>query len=230
MKEVLPVMGHTQKGFIRLVDSMGTDLSIVRAARVSYNADWRSGHDERSDEKLLRYLMKNRHTSPFEAVLLTFEVKCPIFIARQLHRHRTGAYNEISARYTELDEGYYLPDLDKITTQSEDNKQARTDEVHPDAEYIREGIDVQCALAFETYRRLLDKDCPRELARGVLPVNAYTRMFWTVNLHNFFHWARLRLHGHTQYEHRVYAEAAIELITPIVPVSVEAFMGGLNAK
>src|SRR5678815_1755750 len=113
------------RGWVRLVDHMGSDLSIVRAARVSYDAAWRTGEDEKSDEKLLRYLWNHAHTSPFEAVTFTFEVKAPIFVFRQWHRHRTQSYNEMSARYTELPEEFYVPRLEDIGEQSKFNKQAR---------------------------------------------------------------------------------------------------------
>jgi thymidylate synthase (FAD) len=213
-------------GFVRLVDHMGSDLSIVRSARVSYDADWREG-DEKKDEKLIAYLMKNRHTSPFESVQFTFEVKAPIFVFRQWHRHRTWAYNEISARYTELDEGYYVPELKDITAQHSSNKQMRTTEQHPDAAWMQREISEQNEAAFTTYRTLIARGCPRELARSVLPVGAYSRMFASVNLHNLFHFLRLRLHEHSQYEIRVYAEAMLQLIEPIVPVAVREFKNTL---
>lgn len=213
-------------GFVRLVDHMGSDLSIVRSARVSYDADWREG-DEQKDAKLIAYLMKNKHTSPFESVTFTFEVKAPIFVFRQWHRHRTWAYNEISARYTELDEGWYVPDVAQITTQHTSNKQMRTNEQHPQASWVRDLIEAQCFRANEVYRTLIEQGCPRELARGVLPVNSYSRMFASVNLHNLFHFLRLRLHEHSQYEIRVYAEAMLQLIEPIVPVAVKEFKNTL---
>jgi thymidylate synthase, flavin-dependent len=210
-------------GHIRLVDSMGGDLSVVRSARVSYDAEWRAGEDEGKDAKLIHYLMKNRHTSPFESVQFTFEVKAPIFVFRQWHRHRTWAFNEISARYAELPEEFYVPAIDKITTQSVNNKQQRTDEQLADAEVCRDLINSRCMAAFFTYRTLLDKGCPRELARGVLPVNTYSKMFATIDLHNLLGFIRLRDHAHAQYEIQVYAQAMLELIRPIVPVSVAAF-------
>jgi len=213
-------------GFVRLVDHMGSDLSIVRAARVSYNADWREG-EEKSDAKLIGYLMKNRHTSPFESVTFTFEVKAPIFVFRQWHRHRTWSFNEISARYTELDEGYYVPELNQITTQSKDNKQMRTEHQHPYAEAWRAMMNDQSAKAFITYKKMVEGGCPRELARSVLPVAAYSRMFATVNLLNLFRFISLRSHEHSQYEIRVYAEAMLNLINPIVPVAVKAFQANI---
>lgn len=202
------------------------DLEVVRNARVSYNADWRSGEDEGKDKKLVHRLYRNHHTSPFEAMVFTFEVKAPIFVFRQWHRHRTWSYNEVSARYAELDEGYYVPELDQITLQSTDNKQMRTAEQNPNAYVIQNAIRRHCEDAFFMYRHLLERGTPRELARSVLPVGAYSRMFATVDLHNLFHFIRLRDHEHAQYEIRVYAQAMKELIRPIVPHSVEAFDKG----
>jgi len=215
-------------GFVRLVDHMGSDLAIVRSARVSYDADWRNENDSQNDAKLIGYLMRNRHTSPFECVNFTFEVKAPIFVFRQWHRHRTWSYNEVSARYTELDEGYYLPDLDKITTQHISNKQMRTNEQHKDAQTIRDSIEYNCHYSFKNYKEMIDMGCPRELARSVLPVAAYSRMFASVDLHNLFHFLRLRLHEHAQYEIRVYAEALLQLIEPIVPVATLEFKNSLK--
>jgi thymidylate synthase (FAD) len=210
-------------GYVRLVESMGSDLSIVRNARVSYDAEWRAGEDEGKDAKLLNYLVKNAHTSPFESCVFTFEVKAPIFVFRQWHRHRTWAFNEISARYAELPEEYYIPEVSQITNQSPTNKQMRTDDVHPDAEIVQKAMIDQCEAAFSLYKRMLTKGIPRELARGVLPLNTYSHMFGTVNLHNLMHFLKLRLHSHSQYEIRVYAEAMLKLIEPIVPISVAAF-------
>ena len=215
-------------GYVRLVDAMGDDLSVVRAARVSYDAAWRAGEDSGSDTKLIRYLMRNKHTSPFEAVTFTFEVKAPIFVFRQWHRHRTWSYNEVSARYTELPEEFYVPELSEITTQSSDNKQMRTTTTHPLADVFQRYIWMSGERQFDIYRLLLKEGCPRELARGVLPLNTYSKMFATVDLHNLFHFLRLRLHEHAQYEIRVYAQAMLALIEPVVPVSVEAFRDSLS--
>lgn len=198
------------------------DLEIVRNARVSYDADWRDT-DENKDAKLVNYLTKNRHTSPFEAMVFTFEIKAPIFVIRQWHRHRTWSYNEVSARYAELPEEFYVPAVEQITTQSPSNKQMRTDEQHPSAHSVGFFIDEHCKEAFRRYKHMLADGIPRELARGVLPLNTYTRMFATVDLHNLFHFLSLRLHEHAQYEIRVYAEALLKLIEPICPVAVTAF-------
>lgn len=218
--EALKIKEVLDHGHVRLVDWMGSDQAIVRSARVSYNAEPRN---DGSDEKLINYLLKNGHTSPFEAVSFTFDIKAPIFIFRQWHRHRTWSYNEVSARYTELPEEYYVPAYDKITQQSTSNKQMRTEEQHPESGYIQACIYIACREAFAVYKKLLEKGCPRELARSVLPVSTYSHMFASVDLHNLFHFLKLRLHTHAQYEIRVYAEAILELITPIVPVAVAAF-------
>ena len=224
MLDKIDVLDH---GFVRLVDSMGDDMSIVRAARVSYDAEPRG---DGSDEKLIKYLMRNRHTSPFEAVVFTFEVKAPIFVFRQWHRHRTWSYNEVSARYTALPEEWYVPDPRSIGTQSKDNKQMRDFDgamTSADVEAVAR-INVTCQNAHDHYKILIDAGVPRELARSVLPVATYSRMFATVDLHNLFHFLRLRLHEHSQYEIRVYAEAILQLIAEECPVAVEAFKETLD--
>ena len=226
----IDVLDH---GFARLVSYMQPvdafadpqwtgDLEIVRNARVSYDADWRDTDDQK-DAKLVNYLTKNRHTSPFEAMVFTFEIKAPIFVIRQWHRHRTWSYNEVSARYAELPEEFYVPAVEQITTQSASNKQMRTSEQHPHAEIWQERMAHWCAESFSLYKDMIERGIPRELARGVLPLNTYTRMFATVDLHNLFHFLSLRLHEHAQYEIRVYAEALLALIEPICPVAVAAF-------
>lgn len=214
-------MNVLDHGHCRLIDHMGDDLSIVRAARVSYDADWRTGEDQGKDAKLIRYLMQNRHTSPFESVTFTFDVKAPLFVFRQWHRHRTWSFNEVSARYSELPEEFYVPGL--IGVQSSHNKQMRLLEENLHEETIRQVIGVQCQEAFNIYRQLLSLGAPRELARGVLPLNTYSHMFATVNLHNLFHFIRLRLHEHAQYEIQVYARAMLEQVRSVVPVAVAAF-------
>jgi thymidylate synthase (FAD) len=152
MSNQIKVLDH---GFVRLVDHMGSDLSIVRAARVSYDAAWRAGENEGSDKKLIDYLWKNRHTTPFEAVEFQFEVMAPIFVLRQWHRHRTWTYNELSGRYRELPETYYLPDPENIGEQAVANKQGRQpggdlEARRAEVEKLRAGFEA----AFATYREL----------------------------------------------------------------------------
>lgn len=219
-QQAIKVLDH---GLVRLIESMGSDLSIVRNARVSYDAEWRSGEDAGKDAKLLNYLVKNHHTSPFESCVFTFEVKAPIFVFRQWHRHRTWSFNEISARYSELPEEFYVPAVEQITSQSETNKQMRTTEQHPNASEWATRIKIANQSSFFDYKEMIAAGVPRELARSVLPVGTYSHMFATVDLHNLMHFLKLRLHSHSQYEIRVYAEAMLELIEPIVPVSVAAF-------
>lgn len=218
----IDVLDH---GFIRLVDSMGSDLSVVRAARVSYDAAWRAGEDTGSDARLINYLWRNKHTSPFEAVTFTFEVKAPIFVFRQWHRHRTWSYNELSARYSELPEEFYVPEAEQLRAQSKANKQGRDEAL--DIDIVEASLTAMQSVgttAFEAYRSMLEAGVARELARSVLPVSTYSHMFASVNLLNLFRFLTLRCDSHAQYEIRVYAEAIVKLIKPVVPVSVEAWL------
>lgn len=216
----IDVLDH---GFVRLVDHMGSDLSVARAARVSYDAAWRAGKDKGGDDKLIRYLWANGHTTPFEAVTLTFEVKAPIFVIRQWHRHRTQSYNELSARYRPLPEEFYVPEIAQITTQHSDNKQMRTDTQHPEAAGMRVAIRQANKAAFQTYQALIDEGCPRELARSVLPVGTYSHMFTTMNLLNFLKFLTERTHEHAQWEIRQYAIALQDLAQTIAPVCLSAW-------
>lgn len=205
---------------------MGGDLSIVRAARVSYDSAWRAGEDQGSDRRLIRYLWKNHHTTPFEAVTFSFEVKAPIFVFRQWHRHRTWSFNELSARYRELPEEYYVPEPALIGVQSKDNKQGRALGMERDM-LASSMIDHACAAAFETYRALLAQDVPRELARSVLPVATYSHMFATVDLLNLLKFLTLRCDAHAQYEIRVYADAMRDLARTIAPEAIAAWEAGM---
>ena len=218
----IPVLDH---GHIGLFEHMGSDLSIVRNARVSYNAEWRAGEDAGKDEKLIRYLLKNRHTSPFESVTFTFDIKCPIFVARQWHRHRTWSYNEVSARYAELPEEFYIPNHDDVGTQSKDNKQMRVMDVAVRVGTVAfiHALQDHSETGFMKYREAMELGIPRELARCFLGLNTYTHFFATVDLHNLLHFLNLRLHEHAQYEIRVYAEAIVALIEPVVPVTIAAW-------
>lgn len=226
-------------GFVNLVDSMGNDLSIVRNARVSYNAEWRAGDNEGSDSKLLNYLYNNGHNTPFEAVTFTFDIKAPIFVFRQWHRHRTQSYNELSARYKELPEEFYIPEPHLLGKQNADNKQMR-DTMTPEEFEALPGSEREVIIgllnimrshnetSFAQYRLLIECGTPRELARSVLPFATYSHMFATMNLHNLLNFIRERIHPHAQYEIQVYAKAMLELIRPIVPVTVDIFEKGLK--
>lgn len=214
-------------GYIRLVDHMGDDLSIVRAARTSYDAAWRTGENEGSDAKLINYLWSHAHTTPFEAVTFTFEVQAPIFVFRQWHRHRTQSYNEMSARYTELPELFYVPDPAIIGEQATQNKQGRQASSAKRAIQVMQ-FEKECQRSFATYRELIAAGWPRELARAVLPVSTYSKMFTTMNLLNLLRFLTLRDDPHAQYEIRVYAEAMRELVRPIVPTAIAAWDAGRN--
>ncbi len=224
---IAKVLDH---GFIRLIDHMGSDLSIVRSARISHNAAWRESGEE-NDHKLINYLMKNRHTTPFECCCITFEVKAPIFVFRQWHRHRTQSYNEQSARYSELPAEYYVPDPKHIGMQSVTNKQARDiseiehipDEDMTTAIVVSEAMNVHNERTFALYHDMLASNVPRELARCILPVAAYSHMFATMNLHNMFHFLGLRMDDHAQYEIRVYADEMFKIAFELYPVACQAF-------
>lgn len=223
----MQVLDH---GFIRLVGSMGSDLAVVRAARVSYDAAWRAGEDEGSDSRLINYLWRNKHTTPFEAVTFTFEVKAPIFVFRQWHRHRTWSFNELSARYKELPEEFYLPKAEIIGQQAKKNKQGREGEAEVSLEQRQQEVDKLedgCKEAFNLYRQLLAADWPRELARSVLPVNTYSHMFATVNLLNLLKFLTLRCDAHAQYEIRQFADAMAELADTVAPHSLKAWRNNL---
>lgn len=225
LKDVIPMVKVLNGGFVRLVEFMGDDLSIVRAARVSYQAAWRTGKDEESDAKLIRSLMQRGHTSPFEAVQLKFDVRAPIFVFRQWHRHRTWSYNEVSARYSELDMGFYEPEQSVIGRQSEKEKQGRDltgIDFNPVA--VQSRIRDANMKAHTLYRDLLEQGVSRELARVVLPVSAYSQMFASVNLHNLFRFVELRSDPHAQYEIRVYSNAMLKLAKLAAPVAVQEFI------
>lgn len=217
----IDVLDH---GFVRLVDSMGSDLSVIRAARVSYDAAWRTGEDQGSDVRLINYLWKHRHTTPFEAVTFTFEIKAPIFVLRQWHRHRTWSYNELSARYRELPEEFYVPKPEHVGTQSKDSKQARVidGETYTPEDQLN-AVRMCNASAFGLYRNLIELGWPRELARSVLPVATYSHMFATVDLLNLLKFLTLRCDAHAQYEIRAYADAMRELVRPVAPTCIAAW-------
>jgi len=216
------------KGHVTLVDYMGDDSSIVQAARVSTGGGTKTAE---KDRQLIRYMMQHRHTSVFEQVIFKFHVKAPIFVIRQWHRHRTWSYNEQSGRYSELSNECYIPQEDRLQPQSSINKQGSEGWI--DQELIH---PILCQMADDqhdmkaSYQYYLES-ISRELARINLPLSTYTEMYATVDLHNLFHFLKLRLDSHAQYEIRVYAEAIYELIKPVVPIACEAFEDYvLNAK
>ena len=214
-------------GSVRIVDWMGNDLSIARSARVSFDADWRAG--DASDAKLIKYLLMNGHSTPFESVEVQFEIKAPIFVVRQWHRHRTQSYNEVSARYTELPEEFYVPTVEVIGKQSANNKQARDmiAEISDDERRAREEeiqwVQEHAHKGFTLYHALLERGWPRELARSVLGLGTYTRFFAKANLINWMRFMKERSHGHAQYEIRVYSDAIRDMLRVIAPVAMQVF-------
>ena len=217
--QLVPVL---DKGFVRLVDYMGSDQRIVQAARVSYGAGTKT---VRGDRGLINYLMKNWHTSPFEQVQLTFHTKMPIFVARQWVRHRTARLNEISGRYSIMKDEFYLPEPEQIRYQSESNKQGRSEDCVPfdEAKAIIERLEKEQREIYSHYQELLDKNVARELARTNLPISLYTEWYWQIDLHNLFHFLRLRLDPHAQYEIRAFAEAMAKCAKAVAPLAYEAF-------
>jgi thymidylate synthase (FAD) len=210
------------KGFVRLVDYLGSDERIVQAARVSYGGGTKT---YRKDKGLINYLLRNDHTSPFEQVNFTFHIKMPIFVARQWIRHRTARVNEISGRYSVMSDECYVPDGEHIALQSEDNKQGRDDApVSPELQQqVIELLTEDQRISYENYQKLLDMGIARELSRINLPLSLYTQWYWQMDLHNLFHFLRLRLDAHAQYEIRVYAQQIFELIRTVCPIACEAF-------
>lgn len=210
------------KGFIRLVDYMGSDERIVQAARVSYGKGTKS---VREDKGLITYLLRNDHTSPFEQVVFTFHCKMPLFVARQWIRHRTARLNEISGRYSVMADDFYIPELSDISFQSKDNKQGRSETDVPEdlKKKVIQLLKEDQKQAYSNYEKLLEDDIARELARINLPLSLYTEWYWQIDLHNLFHFLRLRLDAHAQKEIRVYAEAMYEVASKVCPFAFEAF-------
>jgi len=215
-------------GYVNLERYMASDLIVVQNARQSFSEGWRAGENEGSDARLIRHLMRESHSVPFQHCIFSFSVVIPIFVERQWRKHRTWVFTQVSehsARYRELPELFYLPTPETLGVQSKNNKQARNlDAVSPTwAASQIECMQEQCAAAFETYRDLLAMDVPRELARCVLPLNTYTYLSMTVDLWNLLHFLDLRTHEHAQYEIVQYANAIINLIAPVVPVTMAAW-------
>jgi thymidylate synthase (FAD) len=229
--EALPVLDH---GFVRVIDYMGDDAAIVQAARTSYG---RGTKRSRTDQGLINYLMRNWHTSPFEMCEIKLHVKLPIFVARQWIRHRTANVNEYSARYSILDNEFYVPDREQLRAQSQTNRQGRGDLLSDDeADHVLELLREDAMRSYAHYEEML-KETPegeavdegrqglaRELARMNLPLSFYTQWYWKVDLHNLMHFLRLRADAHAQYEIRAYADVLIdEVMRRWVPMATAAF-------
>ena len=209
------------KGFVRLVDSMGGDDAIVQAARVSYG---KGTSKVSQDRGLIRYLMRHRHTTPFEMVEFKFHCKMPIFVARQWVRHRTANINEYSLRYSEARDEFYYPDPKHIQLQSALNKQGRAGKIPKELtdkviQYFKEISE----RSFEMYQELNEAGLARELIRAILPVNLYTEWYWKNDLHNLLHFISLRSDSHAQYEIRVFSDAMAESVQKVAPFAWEAY-------
>lgn len=226
----IPVLDH---GFIRVVDYMGDDSAIVQAARVSYGKGTKKVNQ---DAGLIRYLMRHWHTTPFEMCEIKFHIKLPMFVARQWIRHRTANVNEYSARYSILDKEFYIPAPENLAAQSISNRQGRGDVLEgAEAQQALEWLKQDAEQCYSHYQQMLNEDAAgnvvdegrkglaRELARMNLPVNAYTQWYWKTDLHNLFHFLRLRADSHAQYEIRVYADAMMNVVKQWVPIAAEAF-------
>ncbi|KJV56189.1 thymidylate synthase, flavin-dependent [Orientia chuto str. Dubai] len=227
----IKVLDH---GFVRVVDYMGDDSSVVQAARVSYG---RGTKQVSQDRGLIRYLMRHRHTTPFEMCDIKFHIKLPIFVARQWIRHRTASVNEYSARYSILAKEFYLPRKEDLAPQSITNKQGRAEEKINErwSRRVLEILKNDAETCYQHYEEMLNEDSKgevinsqnigiaRELARINLPINYYTEWYWKVNLHNLLHFLSLRGSINAQYEIRAYAKTIIDIVKLWVPCSFEAF-------
>jgi thymidylate synthase (FAD) len=210
------------KGFVRLVDYLGNDERIVQAARVSYGKGTKTF---REDKALINYLLRNDHTSPFEQVVFTFHIKLPIFVARQWIRHRTARVNEISGRYSIMKPEFYLPSSKDIAFQSQNNKQGRADEVVSldIKKKVIENFEKYQKELYKSYQEMIDLNIARELARINLPLSLYTEWYWQIDLHNLFHFLKLRLDPHAQLEIRAYAKVLASITKKVCPIAYEAF-------
>ena len=217
-------------GFVRLVDVMprvlpegesSCDYAIAEAARTSYK---KGTQQVSSDRDLIRYLMRHQHTTPFEMVEFKFHCKMPIFVARQWIRHRTASVNEQSARYSQMTDEFYLPELENVRTQSQINKQCSDGQLREGlAQQILEELKEYNSQTYQAYQNYLEEGMAREQARMILPSNVYTEWYWKIDLHNLLHFLALRCDPHAQQEIRVYADAMVDLITPVVPLTMEAW-------
>ena len=217
-----PVLDH---GLVRVVDYMGDDAAITQAARVSYG---RGTKTVNTDEGLIRYLMRHWHSTPFEMCEVKFHVKLPVFVARQWIRHRTANVNEYSARYSILDREFYIPAPEHLSAQSAVNRQGRGELLEgAEAARVLDLLREDAMRSYDNYESMLSQDgqkgLARELARMNLPANVYTQWYWKVDLHNLFHFLRLRADAHAQYEIRAYADAMCAIVRDWVPFAYAAF-------
>ena len=206
------------KGFVGLIDWMGSDSAVVQAARVSYGTGTKKVQEDRG---LIRYLMRHEHTTPFEMCEVKFHIRLPIFVMRQLIRHRTAQVNEYSGRYSVMTDEFYIPKT--FQKQSTTNKQGREDsldEIHGKLSWMMESVH---RTAYEKYEKLLEVDVARETARAVLPVSNYTEAYWKCNIKNFLHMAWLRMDTHAQWEIQEFAKAMYGLVKPLYPSICEAY-------
>ena len=230
LAQAIPVLDH---GFIRVVDYMGDDAAVVQSARVSYGRGTKAANEDRG---LIRYLMRHRHSTPFEMCEIKYHIKLPIFIARQWIRHRTANVNEYSARYSVLDREFYVPQSEQLAAQSSDNRQGRGAVLQgAEAERVLRLLREDATQTYDHYLEMLNEDeagqprdaarsgLARELARMNLTLNTYTQWYWKTDLHNLLHFLSLRADGHAQYEIRVYAEAMLKTVQAWVPHCYEAF-------
>lgn len=226
IKEAEEILGKTinclDHGFVRLVDYMGGDSSIVQAARVSYGKGTKTTSEDRG---LIRYLMRNHHTTPLEMVEMKWHCKMPIFVARQWVRHRTASINEYSLRYSEPKDEFYIPKADEIRFQSVSNRQGSSEEKVSDevASKVIDFITQTSTSSMKTYEEMSKDGIAKELARMGLPINLYTEWYWKNDLHNTLHFLKLRLDHHAQKEIRVYAEAMADVVKKVTPLAYEAF-------
>ena len=211
-----------EHGFVRLVDLMGCDSSVVQAARVSYGAGTKTPSD---DKKLIRYMLRHRHTSPFEMCEIKLHIKVPMFIARQWLRHRTANVNEYSGRYSILSDQFYYPSHESLRRQSSSNKQGREGAIS-EQEYteIISKMQQTCNNAYKVYEEMLQSNIAREIARTVLPANIYTEFYWKIDAHNLMHFLKLRCAENAQEEIREYALAIRSIFSQWMPITSEAFM------
>ena len=229
--QAIPVLDH---GFIRVIDYMGDDAAVVQAARVSYGTGTKKVSD---DAGLINYLLRHRHTTPFEMCEIKYHVKLPIFVARQWIRHRTANVNEYSARYSLLDREFHIPAPDQLATQSRSNRQGRGAVLEgEEAARVLEILRTDAQTTYDHYVEMLNEDedgkvvdagrggLARELARMNLTLNTYTQWYWKIDLHNLMHFLALRADAHAQYEIRVYAEAMLDTLKRWVPIAFDAFM------